>query len=125
MTARQECLLEITCAAGGSRRSGPLTVAWLDRQGCLFMSRGIERRAHSARPISANRKELLEWYQRAREAQDAGLTFVSCRCPARGHWLDRGKVGEVGEVLIRLRDQPSPKARRVDVAHVETYPGKV
>lgn len=86
-------MLEVTCAAAGSRK-GPRLVAVLDWQWRLLV-----RRTPGAGEIP-------------------GQVWTPCRCSATGHRLDSAKVVEVAD---RLRTRPR-KARRVDVARVAAVP---
>jgi hypothetical protein len=92
-------LLEIVCAAGGSRKGGPRLVAVVTPDMAL----------HVVGTQDA--------------AADPGRLFAPCRCGAdpatpRGHVLDIGKVFLAAD---RLRRQPR-KARRIEVARVAADP---
>ena len=86
-------LLEVTCAAGGSRKGGP-------------------------RLIAVVTPELTLHGVATQDAASPGRLYAPCRCAAGGHVLDTARVAEAA---IRLRGQPR-KARRIDAARVAAGP---
>jgi hypothetical protein len=89
-----------------------MDLAWLDRAGTLHVRRRMQRWQWSAPPNWSQSSIPLFPHQPV-----SALTELTCRCPARRHRLDPGKVAGAAEQRL---GRQSLKARCVDVTQVQT-----